>query len=171
MQNPLGDLFDIVSGIVPVDSQTGANTGDYISLKNCSGVLFLANKAVGSGTDDPVLKIQQATSVAAGSAKDLAVIDTYYKKEGALLTAVGTWTKVTQAASTQITLTGSAQLQGKYAFFVPSEALDADNGFDCIQLSVADTGAAGVELMNVDYILVGLRFAAAPENLPSSIVD
>lgn len=168
--NPLGSMFDIVPAVVPVDLQ-GAQTGDYISLKNAAGVLVVFFKAAGTAADDPTLELQQAKTVAGGSAKDLNGFVNIWKKQGAALTAVGSWTKVTQTADEDFVGDGtSAEEQGLYAAWIPAAMLDVNNGFDCVQVNVKDTGT-NAQLGCVLYILCGLRYQDAPENLPSSIVD
>jgi hypothetical protein len=57
-QQPLGNIFDIVEGFPTVDLQTGANTGDYVSLVNCEGVLVLFRSGVGTAADDPTITTQ-----------------------------------------------------------------------------------------------------------------
>ena len=68
-------MVNLVEGVLPVDLQTGANDGDYVSLKeyHYCAVVFLS--AIGTATDDPTLTLQQATDVAGGSVKDLDRFD------------------------------------------------------------------------------------------------
>lgn len=167
---PLGNVIDLVAGVVPVDLQT-AQTGDYISLKNAEGVLIVAFKGAGTAAQDPDFTLYQATTVAGGSAKVAAVIDTIYTKQGAALTAVGSWTKVTQTASETYSADAtSAEEQAIYAIPVRADQLDVANGFDCIRVDVADVGNAA-QLGCVLYLLYGLKYPSAPESLPSAIVD
>ncbi len=167
--NPLGSLFDIVPGTVPADLQT-AVAGDFVSLKNSQGVLVVFFKAAGTDGDDPTLELQQATVVAGSDAKDLNGFIDIYKKQGALLTAVGTWTKVSQTADEDFAGNNtSAQEQGLYCAWIPSDILDVDNGFDCVQVNVKDTGS-NAQLGCVLYILVP-RYQAQPADLLSSIID
>lgn len=167
---PLGASFDLVAGVVPVDLQT-AQTGDYVSLKNAAGVLVVFFKGVGTAADDPTIELQQAKTVAGGSAKDLNGFVDIWKKQGALLTGVGAWTKVSQPADEDFIGDGtSAEEQGLYAAWVPNDLLDVDNGFDCVQANVKDVGT-NAQLGCVLYILCGLRYKATPENLPSAITD
>lgn len=168
MSNFLGS-HDIVSCFVPVDTQGGANTGDWVSLKNYSSVVFVLFKDNGVANDDPVLTFEQATDVAGTGHKALNVTR-HLQKQGLLLSAVGTWTEVTQAAGTSITLNAtSAEHEGIYVVEVDASELDLANGFDCVQLSVADTGAAGAQLGCAFYILCGARYAT--ELGISAIVD
>lgn len=167
---PLGNILDIVPGVVPADLQTYV-AGDFVSLRNAQGALVLFYKAAGTAADDPTVELQQATVVAGSDAKDLTSITTIYKKQGAALSSVGTWTKVTQTADEDFVGDGtSAEEQGLYAIWVPATALDVDNGFDCLQANVKDVGG-NAQIGCLLYILVGLRYPDAPENLPSAIAD
>jgi hypothetical protein len=170
--NPLGSLLDLVPGVVPQDIDLGPLTGDFVSLKNAEGVLIVFFKAAGVANDDPTLELQQATSVAAGGVKDLDGFVDIYRKQGAALTGVGTWTKVTQGADEDFVGNAtSAEEQGIYAAWVPADMLDRDGGFDCLQVNIKDPGAAGAQMGCVLYILVGLRYQRSPENALSAIVD
>lgn len=165
----LGKDFDIVAGILPLDLQT-ARTGDYISVKNCKSVAVVIFKGAGTAGDDPDFTINQATAVAGTSAKALNVIETVYTKQGTL-TAVGTWTKVTQTADEVYSADAtSAESEAIYVFEFETSALDQANGFDCISVDCADVGT-NAQLGCVLYFLRGLHYGQAPENLPSSIAD
>lgn len=167
----LGRLFDIAAGFVPVDTQTGANNGDYISLKNAKGVTFIFFKAAGVANDDPVLTFRQAKDVAGGSVKDLAVITQHWQKQGTLSSVTG-WTRVTQAASATVTLNAtSAENQGIYVVEIEADQLDIDNDFETVVLNIADTGAAGAQLGCVLYLLRDLAVQATPANLPDPLTD
>ncbi len=168
--NPLGSLLDLVPGVVPADFDAAAQTGDYVCLKNAEGVLVVFFKAAGVANDDPVLELQQATSAGAGSAKDLNGFVDIYRKQGAALTAVGTWTKVTQTADEDYTGNGtSAEEQGLYAAWIPASMLDRDNDFDWLQCNIKDAGVAGAQYGCVLYILIGLRYQRSPEDALTAI--
>ena len=164
------DETQIASGFVPVDTQTAANHGDVVSLKNYAHLTVLFFKAAGVANDDPVLTFTQATEVAYSTSKALATIDEYWAKQGAALTAIGTFTRVTQTAASTVTLDAtSAEEQGLYIFEIDASDLDVANSYDCVRVSVADTGAAGAQLGCMLYVLSGPRHAAA--TLPSAIID
>lgn len=168
--NPLGRLLDVAVAFAPADTQT-AQTSDVVSLKNAAGCLVLFIKNAGVAGDDPVLTFQQATSVAEGGIKNLATVTKFWQKQGTL-SAVTAWSKVTQAASQTVSLDAtSAESQGIYAFFVDAADLDVNNGFDCIKVSVGDTGNAGAQLGTVVYLPVGLAYPSAPESLPNPLAD
>jgi len=166
---PLGALFDIVPGIVPLDLQT-ARTGDWVSLKNAQGVCIVFFKGAGTAGDDPTLTFQQATDVAGTSAKNLTVVTDIHKKQGTL-TAVGTWTTTTQAAAATYAGDGtSAEEQAVYVVEIEADQLDVDNGFDCINVACSDVGT-NAQLGCALYILYGLRYGGAPATLPNAIAD
>ena len=169
--NPLGHLFDIQPVIMPLDLQT-ARSGDWISLKNYHGVLFVVVKGQGTDGDDPTFTLRQATAVAGTGVKDAAVITEYWEKEenAANLEATGAWTRVTQTAAATIAPGDpSAQSAAMYAFYVDSDTLDVDGGFDCVTVNCADTGT-NAQLGTVVAILLP-RYQAAPQNLLSPIAD
>lgn len=168
--NPLGALFDIVAGTAPADLGT-AVPGTYISLKNAEGVLVVFFKGAGTAGEDPVLELQQAKTVAGGSAKDLNGFVDIHKKQGASVGAVGAWTKVSQAADEDFVGDGtSAENQGLYAAWIPTTSLDIANGFDCVAVNVKDVGVAA-QIGCVLYLVCGLRYGRAPANLPSVIAN
>ena len=148
----------LVAGIIPVDFNTGANNGDWVSLKNYRHVACVLYMAAGTAGDDPIFKMQQATAVAGTGVKDL-LFDTVYTKAGTQ-TSTGTFTKVTQAAATSYTDATHAEIQKIYIVEFDAEDLDAENGFDCIQMSVADvSGGANPQIGCGFYILSNPRYA------------
>lgn len=169
--NPLGSLIDIVVGFRPVDLQTGANTGDWISLKNASGVLVLFHSTIGTAGDDPTLNINQATSTAGAGSKDLSIPTTNrtYKKQAATdLTGTGTWSDAdTDISSGNWTNTDSAEQEALVAVWIDASDLDVDNGFDCINATVADVGG-NAQLGACYYILIP-TYPNAPNNVLSPL--
>ena len=162
------DSCQIVSGFVPVDLQTAANDGDVVCMKNYNRLTVIFFKAAGTAADDPVLTFTQATEVAYSTSKALATITEYWSKQGTL-TAVGTFTRVTQTAGSTVTLDAtSAESQGIYVFEIVGSDLDEANSYDCVRCSVADVGG-NPQLGCLLYVLSEPRHAAA--TLPSAIVD
>lgn len=168
---PLGALLDIRQAIAPLDLQT-ARDGDWISLKDAQGVLVVVHKGIGTDGDDPVISFQQASAVAGTGAKDLSTIATIFSMEHATtLESVTAWTKETQTAGASFSPGDpSAQSQALYVFQIEADELDADNGFDCVRVRVADTGT-NAQLGSALYILYGLRYPTTPANLPNPTVD
>ena len=112
----------------------------------------------GATNEDPTLTVLQCTSVAASSAKALN-FTTLYTKQGTL-TAVGTWTKVTQAATNTYTNTTASESDCLWVIPMKADDLDVDNGFDCIEVTIADAGTAGQHAA-LFWIAGELRFAKA----------
>ncbi len=166
LNNRLMEGANIQSAFVPIDLQTAANDGDWVSMKNyerCACVLF---KAVGTAGDDPTITMEQATVVAGTDAKALTFTD-IYTKQGALLTAQGTFTRTVQAAAaTYVDLT-AAELQAIWVIEFLGSDLDADNGFDCLRMRVADVGG-NAQLGCGLYILYPAAQGSPP---PSPIID
>lgn len=163
----LVETIGIVPAIVPVDLSAAAADGDYVSLKNYGHVAIVVFKAAGTAGDDPDFSVQQAQAVAGTGAKDL-LFTTIYQKQG-VLTAVGTFVKITQAAGAAYSadLT-SAEEQGVYVIEFDAQDLDVDNGFDCIRVRVADVGL-NAQLGCAFYLLSEPRYGGDP--VPSAIVD
>ena len=161
----------IVPAIRPVDLQGGANNGDFVSLKNYAHCAVVFHSAVGTGGDDPTINLNQATDVSGTSSKSLSVIDTIYVKQAATsLASTGQWSKVTQSAAATYTEATSAEQEALWVVEFDADELDVDNGFDCVQLTVADIGS-NAQLGAAYYILTQPRFPAAPENMLSAIGD
>lgn len=167
LNNLLVEEAQIVMAIVPVDSQSGANNGDWVSMKGYDRCSIVLIKAAGTAGDDPVFTVRQATAVDGTGAKALNFtrIDA---KVGAQ-TGIGTFTTVTQAAANTYTDTVSAEAQAIMVVEFKAEDLDVNNGFDCIQLQIPDTGSAGAQLLTAIYVLRGARYGTTP--LQSAIID
>lgn len=165
-QPALGQVFDIVPAIIPLDLQT-ARSGDWVSVRNCTGVSIVVFKGAGTSGDDPTLTLNKATAVDGTGSTTAAVIDTYYRKEGTL-TSVGTWTKVSQTAAATIACSAtSAESEAIYVIEVNPETLGA---YDCLQIAVADVGS-NAQLGCALYILHGLKLAETPANLTDATTD
>lgn len=159
------DTHDIKSCFVPVDTQTAANTGDWISLKDWKHLTIIFFKAAGVANDDPVFELLQATSAAGAGSKDFHGIVEVDYMQGAALTAVTGWSVATQAADEHYTCNAtSAEQQGIYVVDIDADQLDLDGGFCYVAFNVADTGAAGAQLGAALYILSEPRYAGDPTN-------
>lgn len=167
LNNLLVEEAQIVSAIIPVDSQSGANTGDYVSLNNFDRVSIIVFKAAGVAGDDPVITVTQAQDVSGTGVKALNF--TRVDAKVGVQTGIGQFTTVTQAAGNTYTDLVSAEAQGLFVIEFQSADLDVANGFDCIKVAVPDTGAGGAQLLCALYVLRGARYQTAP--LPSAIVD
>jgi hypothetical protein len=112
LNNLLVEECQIVAAIIPVDSQTGANNGDWVSLKNYDRCSIIVYKAAGVAGDDPVLTLKQATDVSGASAKALNF--TRVDSKVGTQTGVGVFTINTQAAGNTYTDAVSAEAQGLF---------------------------------------------------------
>jgi hypothetical protein len=157
----------LVAAIIPVDSQAGANNGDWVSMKNFDRLSIIIYKAAGVAGDDPVITVKQATDVSGAAAKALNF--TRVDSKVGVQTGIGPFTTNTQAAGNTYTDLVSAEAQGLFVIEFKSEDLDVNNGFDCVQVSVPDTGAGGAQLLTALYLLRGARYQGA--GLPSAIID
>lgn len=157
----------IVAAIIPVDSQTGANTGDYVSLKNYERCTIIVYKAAGTAGDDPVITVTQAQDVSGTGVKALNF--TRVDAKVGAQTGVGQFTTVTQASGNTYTDAVSAEAQGIFAIEFKAEDLDVNNGFDCLKVAIPDTGSAGAQILCALYVLRGAKYGSQP--LPSAIVD
>lgn len=167
--NILGaEAMNIVPAIIPVNLATGANAGDWVSMKNYHRCTVLIFAAVGSASSDLTATMEQAQDVAGTGAKALNFtrIDV---KEAVSLLATGGWTTVEQAAgNTYVSLT-NGESQMVYAIDFLGEDLDTDNAFDCLRLSIAQVGAAKVGCAL--YLMREPRNGSAASDLASAIVN
>ena len=151
------------------DKGVGAEPGEFVTetLQVPDIDALRRRQAAGTAGDDPTITLVQAQDVAATGEKPLNFtrIDT---KQGADLTAVGTFTTVIQAAANTYTDATSAEVQAIWVIDIKSEDLDVDNGFDCIKASVSDVGT-NAQLGCLLYIGHDPRLVAAP--LASAIAN
>lgn len=143
------DKVDIVSGIVPINIGS-ARSSDVITLKNYGRCAIVFHKAAGSASEDPTLTVLQAVSITPSSAKALN-FTTVYTKQGTL-SSVGTWTKTVQAAGNTYTNTTASENEAVWVIDIKAEDLDVDNGFDCLQVTIADAGSVNQLAALVFYL-------------------
>ena len=163
----LGRLIDLGVGFVPVDTQTGTNTGKRIAMKGATGISFVLFKGAGTGTDVPVWTLAEHNAASSGTSQNLAKIDTWHYKSATTLAGTEAWTTATQAAAATLTLTGEATKQGIYVVEIDASSLS--DGFTHLSMSIADTGAAGAQLGCMLYVLHDLSVQRAPANLAASL--
>lgn len=175
--NFLAEVVNLCQGFLPVDMASGANDGDYVSLKNyrrCAVILF---KEVGTAGNDPTITLTQALNVAgSGTTKTLEVKRVWKKQAATNLLAVTQYTKSTPADpatnDTFSTNTWTNSELGEQAGIiiveVMAEDLDIDNGYDCFKAAIGDVGTTG-QIGAMLYALYDPKFATDP--LPSAIAD
>lgn len=149
----------------PVDLAGGANTGDWVSLKNYGGCLIILNKDPGTTAEPAILTVLQASAVAGTGSKALAIKHGVYVKAAATdLTALGVFTKVDPTTANTYNATGDHAAVVMIPIY--AEDLDSDGGFDCLSVTMADTGTAGA-FGAVLYVMHNPRYTPCP----SPIVD
>lgn len=161
------ERVQIVAGFGPVDMQTAANNGDWVSMKLFHRLLILLHKAVGTAGDDPIITLKQATDVAGTGAKALNFTEIFVKL--GTLANIAQFTRVTQAAANTYVDAVSAEAAAIFAIEVQSSDLDVANGFDCVQLSVPDVGG-NAQLGSALYLLYEPRYASGGV-APGAIAD
>lgn len=163
------ERLQIVEGVPPVDLQTGANDGDWVSLKNYRRVIVMFHSGIGTNGEDPILTMEQATDNAGAGAKALTFATIYRKQAATNLAAVAQWTKTTQVAAATYTNTDAAEQSALWLVEFEAGDLDVDGGFDHIRARVADVGGAGAQPGSLHYILGDAVHERAPENMLSAL--
>jgi hypothetical protein len=151
--------FQVAEGFLPVNIGTGANDGDWVSLKNYAEVTVLFFQSPGSAAEPATITLEQASAVAGTGAKALNFTTIYKKQAATNLQGTGQFTKVTQTAANTYAL-GSGADGDKAALVlitIKAEDLDVEGGFDCVRARVADVGI-GTPIGTALYILGGPRY-------------
>lgn len=163
----LGRVFDIGSAVAPVaDLAAGAQTGHRLHLKNYGGVAIVGYMgAVSAGTDTFVPDIQEHTAATGGTSRDLDVVTTWYIKNEASLDGDETWTKVTQSAASEVSLTGATYAATQLLVVIEVEATSLSDDCEWISVDEADPGAGGTRAGCFFYVMYDLAIQRAPENL------
>lgn len=168
----LGRLFDIGTGWVPVDLDTSNGaTGKRISMSGHDGITFVVFLAVGA-TDDVVLDVQQHTAYTGGTSSDLDAaavststgIDHWYIKSEAVLDNDEAWTKVTQSAASEITLTGATYGDKQNIVVIEVNAAQLGDGYTHVSLNASSTTAAA-HLGACLYFVHEMRIQRKPTGL------
>lgn len=163
--NGLGKIFDISPSTVPVDLNTAGSTGLRVAMKDCETVAFIVSlAAAGSGTEDVTLDLQQHTAGSGGTSADLDVVTDYYIKSEATLDNDEQWTKVTQAAASEVTLAGATYAATQVVVVIEVSAPQLSTGYTHVSLNVTDPGSVA-RLGSVIAIRHGLAVMRAPELL------
>lgn len=128
------------TALVPVDFNTGANTGIRIPMANAKRITFIA--IMGTSTAAvATFNLLQMDAASSGNSKALSVANPYYYKHGS---AASLFTKVVPASATDsYDLSTQFAADGGIAVFeVLAEDLDVENGFAWVSLSALDSTAA-----------------------------
>ena len=168
------EKMQIVEGFPAVDLDTAAtNTGDYVSLANYKHVAIVLISGIGTAGDDPLLTIQQAQDVAGTGVKALNInTSKIFKKQAATdLSATGQWSSASADVTTNTWDNATAAEQSVIVVAeFDADELDVDNGFDCINATVALGGGGGAAQPGyLFYLLSEPRYGAKPVNMLSAI--
>lgn len=147
---------------VPIDTTGAARTGDYYSLKDFQGIVFVIFQGAWAG-GTPAVTLKQATAVAGTGAKALSFAEKYSK-----VGLTGTVNVLGTVTSDTFNLTATANRIEMIE--VSAADLDRANGFDCVGLDIASPGA-NADLVCVAAILYGPRYQGDPAILPDPKVD
>lgn len=172
----LGRLFDVGLGWAPVDLDTANGaTGKRINMQWHDAITFLVViGAAASGTDDLTLDVQQHTAYTSGTSADLdstAVstsygIDHWYIKSETLLDNDESWTRVTQAEASEVTLTGATYAATQKIVAIEVRASQLGDGYTHVSLNCAVTTSAS-QLGACLYLPHEMRYRRKPANLPN----
>lgn len=166
----LGYTFDLGIATAPVDFSAGATTGKRINLRNAQNLNIVVFKnAEATGTDDPVLTLNQWTVASSGSASALAV-DHYWVKSATAMAGTEQWVNVANGTagvgSRTVTLTGLATKQAIALIEVNTK--DLADGFDYVSVDTADAGATA-QVGGIFYVLADLMTRRSPANLAPTL--
>jgi hypothetical protein len=145
MVNALGNLYDIAPQWIPhADMAAGAQTGLRIHLNKHESVTFVVYlAAVSAGTDTFVPDVQQHTASTSGTTADLDVITVWYIKNEATLDNDEVWTRVTQSAGSEVSLTGATYATSQCIVVFEVDAAQLSDGYEWISIDMADAGTGG----------------------------
>jgi hypothetical protein len=161
----LGKDFDIIPAIVPVNLNTGANTGNRVHMKNyrnCAVVIFAS---IGTAASDLAVDLQESNAATGGTKQDLDIVTKYYIKDALSLTSATTWAEISQSAASEISDTGGAGTSAEHSQVVVIEvdATQMSDGFEWLSIDVPQPGAT--KLGCAFYVMTGLQVQRKPQNL------
>lgn len=169
----LGRLFDIGTGWAPVDLNTADGaTGLRIDMSSAEGITFVVNCGVAaSGTDNLVLNVRQHTAYTGGTSADMDAaavtdatgVDHFYIKAETALDNDESWARVTQAAASQVTVTGTTYAAMQKLIVIEVSAAQLAEGYT--HLSLDCTAGNVAQLAGCLYLLHEMRWQRKPTNL------
>lgn len=158
----LGQDFDILDIVTPVDLGAAASTGNRVHMSNYGTITFACSLNNGTAAQAPTFTLQEHNAASAGTSQNLVVIDTYYQKEAATINGDEAWVEVTQTVAATVTdADWDDANQVLCAFSV--EATDLSDGFEWLSVNVDDPGTAHVGAV---WAVAGdLKFQMKPSKL------
>jgi hypothetical protein len=165
----LGYTVDFGEGVPPQDFHTGANTSKRLMLRNAQSALFLVHmNAAASGTDDLVFTLNEHTAASGGTTTALAAIATAWVKSATALAGTETWTKISQAAGSTLTLAGATYATKQLLCAVQINTKDVDDGYDYVSLSCAATAAVS-RIGSITNVLTDLTIRRDPAQMAATL--
>lgn len=161
----LGKDFDIIPAIVPVNLNTGANTGGRVHMKNYRNCALVVFASIGTAASDLAVDVQEATAATGGTIHDLDIVTRYYVKDALSLTAAATWSEITQAATSEIADAGAAGTSAEHSqiLVIEVDETQLSDGYEWLSINVPQPGAT--KLGCAFYVMSGLKVQRAPANL------
>ena len=139
----LTDFAQIVPVIEPVDLDDGANSGDWINMRDFESVTFIVTMGAGTAANDPTITLQEAQDNSGANSQNLAVIDEVFEKQAAsALTGVGVFTKQTQTAAATYTNGTSGEQANLWVVHVRKEEMSINDDYTHLTININDVGAA-----------------------------
>lgn len=153
--------FKIVDATAGPVTTNGGVTSDYVSLKNClkATIILQFTQAAGHAT---VVTLKEATAVAPTGAKNVVSDHKIWTNED----TAASDTLVKQPDGKTVTLTNDIKKKLVVVEIDP-DALDVNNGFDCIGFTIGDSSQA-TNFVCGHYLLEMADARATP---PNTIVD
>lgn len=163
--NGLGRYFDIVPAVLPVNLNTGANTGFRVHMKDCRAVSIVIFASIGTAASDLALDVQESNAATGGTIQDLDIVTKYYIKDALALDASATWSEISQSAASEVADTGGAGTSAEHSQIVVVEvrAEQLSDGFEWLSVNLPQPGAT--KLGCAFYVRHGLEVMRKPGNL------
>lgn len=152
------ETHNIIPAIIPVDLQTGANSGDRVSMENYERCVFVLLTAIGTAGDDPVISAQQHTAASGGTPANLNFTRIRHKVGATAVGAVGDFTLVEQAAAASYDTDGIDGAENEALICIEVKASDLTDGYKFISFNVADVGG-NAQLGAALYIMCNPAYA------------
>lgn len=146
-RGPISEVLDLIVGAAPVDLQTAALNGRWVSPKGAGGMNAILIAAIGTAGDDPVISLEQAQDASGTGAKVLHIKQVSYKVGATgLVAAQDLWQEVASIdRDNAVTSFDSESINGAENELILSVGiretdLDINNGFTHLRLNCADVG-------------------------------
>lgn len=161
----LGKDWDLIPAIVPVNLNTGANTGGRVHMKNYRNCALVVFASIGTAASDLAVDVQEANAATGGTIRDLDIVTKYYLKDALALTSATTWAEISQSATSEIADAGGAGTSAEHSqvLVIEVDETQLSDGYEWLSINVPQPGAT--KLGCAFYIMSGLKVQRAPANL------